>query len=43
MFASLGIELLSQILRRVANPIEPFGFMFVPHGLQLSPLEGIRD
>jgi hypothetical protein len=39
----LGFRSLPEILRRVANPVEPFGFMFVPDGLQLSPLEGIRD
>lgn len=41
--ASMRIRSLAQILRRVADPVEPFGFKFVPNHLLPSLPDGIRD
>lgn len=38
-----GINSFAQILGRIADPVEPFSFTFVPHDLQLSPLDGVGD
>ena len=35
--------LFTKILRRVADPVEPLGFMFVPRDLPPSLLGGIRE
>jgi hypothetical protein len=35
--------LFPAILRRVANPVQPFGFSFVQDRPPLSLLDGIRD
>jgi hypothetical protein len=40
---SQGIKSFSPILRRVTNPVEPLGFMFVQDRLPLSLLAGIRE
>jgi hypothetical protein len=34
---------LSPILRRVADPVEPFSFVFVQDGLPPSLPDGVRD
>lgn len=40
---SSAIMLFPAILRRVANPVQPFGFSFVQDRPPLSLLDGIRD
>jgi hypothetical protein len=37
------LKSLPKILRRVAYPVEPLGFMFVQNDLPPSLLDGIRD
>jgi hypothetical protein len=34
---------LPKVLRRVAYPVEPFGFMFIPRDLPPPLPDGIRD
>jgi hypothetical protein len=38
-----GCKSFPKILRRVANPVEPFGFMFVQDDLPPPLLDGIRN
>ena len=42
-FASKGIESFPKILRRVADPVEPFGFKSVQNDLLPPLLDGIGD
>jgi hypothetical protein len=42
-FPGLESKSLPEILRRVAYPVEPFGFMFVQHELLAPLLGGIRN
>jgi hypothetical protein len=39
----MPIKLFPAIFRRVANPVEPFGFKFVQHNLPLPLLEEIHN
>ena len=39
----MELNLLPTILRRVADPVEPFGFKFVQNDLLPPLLDGIRD
>jgi hypothetical protein len=41
--AASAIESLPAVLRRVANPVEPFGFTFVQDSLPLSLFAGHGD
>lgn len=42
-FPGLGINSLPSILRRIADPVEPFGFTFVKNELQPPLLDGIGE
>jgi len=42
-FPGFGIKSPSKILRRVAYPVEPFGFKFVSNRQPPPLLDGIRD
>ena len=39
----MRVNSLAQILRRITDPVEAFGFLFVPRNLPPSLLDGIRD